>query len=158
MKLPVGVYAVSQSFEGAETAVDFTFQGVTYQAQPGVNAFCYLEELTAAALQAAQQPFCGYQGIPVVILPAGLYKIGTVQESRFRTQLPCAMAILGENAGVSPNCDDLRTANPARQEETVIQVGQREYQALISPVLSGEKVVSLVPAVMPSSTAHSTAE
>jgi len=121
MKLPVGVYAVSQSFEGAETAVDFTFQGVTYQAQPGVNAFCYLEELTDAALQAAQQPFCGYQGIPVVILPAGLYKIGTVRESRFRTQLPCAMAILGENAGVSPNCDDLRTANPARQEETVIQ-------------------------------------
>lgn len=84
-------------------------------------AFCYLEELTDAALQAAQQPFCGYQGIPVVIMPAGLYKIGTVKESRFRTHLPCAMAILGENAGISPNCDDLRTANPARQEETVVQ-------------------------------------
>ena len=93
MKLPVGVYAVSQSFEGAETAVEFTFQGITYQAQLGVNAFCYLEELTNVALQAPEQSFGGYQGIPVVIMPAGLYKIGTVKESRFRTHLPCATPI-----------------------------------------------------------------
>ncbi len=119
MKLPIGVYAVSQSFENAQDTVCFTFQGISYEAQPGINAFSYLEELSKAALQPPEQPFCGYRDVPVVILPAGVYKAGTLQESRFRTYLPCAVAILGENAGISPNASDLRTAAP-RREETVI--------------------------------------
>ena len=119
MKLPVGVYAVSQSFEGAEGSVEFVFCGITYQAQVGVNAFAYLEHLSNISLQAPEVPFCGYSDVPVVILPAGVYKIGTIKESRFRTYLPCAMAILGENAGITPNGLDLCT--PAfRNEESVV--------------------------------------
>lgn len=119
MKLPIGVYVVSQSFENTQDTVHFTFQGISYEAQLGINAFSYLEELSKASLCAPEQPFCGYSDVPVVIMPAGLYKAGTLQESRSRTYLPCAMAILGENAGITPNGPDLRT--PAlRNEETVI--------------------------------------
>lgn len=119
MKLPVGVYAVSQSFEGLEGTVEFMFRGMSCQAEMGINAFCYLEELNDAALQPPEQPFCGYSDVPVVIIPVGVYKIGTVKETRFRTYMPCAMAILGENAGITPNGPDLRT--PAlRNEESVI--------------------------------------
>lgn len=120
MQLPIGVYAVSQSFEGAEGSVQFIFRGLTYEAQLGVNAFVYLEDLSQADLQAPEMPFYGYGDVPVVILPTGVYKIGTVRETRFRTYLPCAMAILGENAGITPNGLDLRS--PAlRNEESVIQ-------------------------------------
>ena len=109
MQLPVGVYAVSQCFDGTEGAVEFTFQGVSYEAQVGVNAFPYLENLCDVALQAVQASFCGYENMPVVLMPAGLYKAGTIKETRFRTYLPRAMAILGENAGLSPNGPDLRS-------------------------------------------------
>ena len=120
MQLPVGVYVVSQSFEGAEGAVTFTFQGVSYEAQVGVNAFPYLENLCDVALQAVQTSFCGYQNMPVILMPAGLYKAGTLKETRFRTYMPCAIAILGENAGISPNGPNLRSEGP-RREETVIK-------------------------------------
>lgn len=120
MKLPKGVYAVSQSFEGAEGSVSFSFRGESYEAQMGKNAFCYLEDLVNLPLSGPDAAFCGYGDTPVVIMPAGVYKAGTLKESRFRTYLPCAMAILGENAGVSPNAADLRTA-ALRREETVIK-------------------------------------
>ena len=120
MQLPVGVYAVSQCFDGTEGAVEFTFQGVSYEAQVGTNAFPHLENLCDVALQAVQSSFCGYENMPVVLMPAGLYKAGTIRETRFRTYLPCAMAILGENAGLSPNGPDLRSEGQ-RREETVIK-------------------------------------
>jgi len=120
MKLPVGVYAVSQAFAEAEGVVRFSFRDQCYEAEMGVSAFCYLEELKEAALQLPEVPFCGYGDTPVVLLPAGLYKAGTVKESRFRTYMPCAITLLGENAGISPNETDLRTA-AARREETVVK-------------------------------------
>ena len=38
-KLPVGVYVVSGVFEGLKGEVEFSFQGQTYSAQVGENAF-----------------------------------------------------------------------------------------------------------------------
>lgn len=118
-QLPVGVYAVSRSFPDA-TAV--TFRGVTYAVTPGVNAFRYMEELAQAQLQCVQAPFLGHEAMPVIIIPAGELPIGTkgTAAQRFRTYLPRAVAILGENAGISPNGPDLRT--PAeRRPESVLQ-------------------------------------
>lgn len=120
-KLPVGVYAVSESFQ--EGTVIFTFKQETYEATVGENAFCCLEELVLQTLLPAKEPFCGYSGIPVVLMVAGLCRIGnrgTTRETRFRTYFPCAAAILGENAGVSPNGEDLRIPAP-RGEESVIE-------------------------------------
>lgn len=120
MQLPVGVYVISQNFEGAEGTVTFHFHGVSYEAEVGANAFAYLEALCDISLQTPETPFCGYGDTPVVLMPAGLYKAGTLKESRFRTYLPCAMTILGENAGISPNGPDLRTEG-VRREETVLE-------------------------------------
>ena len=121
MKLPVGIYVVSQEFLEQSGTVSFTFKGVAYEAQMGVNAFVYLEELSQTQLEKPAEPFCGYSDTPIVILPAGVYKIGNKPYMCFRTYMPCALTILGENAGVSPNSADLRTPNPDRKEESVVQ-------------------------------------
>lgn len=121
MKLPIGIYAVSADFLEQTGEVSFVFQGVTYEAVMGVNAFAYLEEMIQAPLEKPEQPFCGYSDTPIVIIPAGVYKIGSQPYLRFRTYMPCAITILGENAGISPNGPDLRTVNPQRRAESVIQ-------------------------------------
>ena len=120
MLLPKGVYVVSQSFAEQPEQVEFTFQKKTYQAHLGENAFVNLEDLANKELQKPERPFLGYEDTPVVLMPSGLYKIGQVPESFFRTYMPCAITLLGENAGVSPNGADLRTA-AERAEETVIR-------------------------------------
>jgi len=120
-QLPAGVYAVSESF--TEGTVTFTFRQEEYTAQVGRNAFPNLETLVYEDLQEAREPFCGYCGVPVVVLPAGLLHIGSAgktKEERFRTYFPKAPAILGENVGVNPNEADLRTA-ASRREESVIE-------------------------------------
>ena len=121
MKLPAGIYAVSTQFLEQTGEVTFTFKGTTYEAVMGVNAFAYLEEMTQAPLQKAESPFCGYEGTPIVVIPAGIYKIGDQPYMNFRCYMPCAITILGENAGISPNSTDLRTPNPDRKEESVVQ-------------------------------------
>lgn len=120
MLLPKGVYVVSQSFAEQPEQVEFTFQKKTYQAHLGENAFVNLEDLANKELQKPERPFLGYEDTPVVLMPSGLYKIGQVPKSFFRTYMPCAITLLGENAGVSPNGADLRTA-AERAEETVIR-------------------------------------
>ena len=120
LQLPLGVYAVDQNFEELSGQVAVQFQGQEYSAEIGRNAFPYLENLQDISLVPVTDAFCGYRDMPVVIMPAGLYKSGTLKPSRFRTYLPCQMAILGENAGISPNKEDLKTAAD-RREETVIQ-------------------------------------
>ena len=79
MQLPIGIYAVSQSFEGAESAVSLTFQGVTYEATLGKNAFCCLDDLCDASLVAPEAPFCGYGDTPVVLKNFRHLKPSTVE-------------------------------------------------------------------------------
>lgn len=122
MQLPVGVYAVSGEFENRNGQVSFMFKGREYTAQVGENAFPTLDWLTPMTLESVREPFCGYADIPVVVIPAGKVYMGNAQEKaqRFNTFMPCALAILGENAGISPNGADLRTPGD-RKPETKLQ-------------------------------------
>lgn len=135
MQLPIGVYVVSSAFRGKTETVDFLFKGIRYEAQMGINAFYRMEDFVRSApWQSAAEAFCGYVDTPILLLPAGTYVSGTKQEDvtraeRFLTAMPQAVAILGENAGISPNAPDLRTPNPKRGEESVIQ-GDRNFGAI----------------------------
>lgn len=120
--LPLGVYAVSQAFTGQSGEVTFTFHGKVYCATLGKNAFTSLDDLTNLDLVKPKQPFCGYGDTPIILIPAGVLTLGNAPEkaAKFNTFMPCAVTILGENAGISPNETDLRT--PARRnEESVLQ-------------------------------------
>lgn len=125
MQLPIGIYVVSAAFQGKEK-VSFLFKGQEYEAQVGQNAFYRVEDVTRADLQAAKEPFCGYVGMPILLFPRGVYEAGLAYPDiptaeRFCNYLPCAVTVLGENAGISPNGDDLRTPNPLWGEESVFQ-------------------------------------
>lgn len=121
MKLPIGVYAFSEDFAEKEGIVSFVFKGVEYEAEINVNAYANLEVLKNIDFEKPVEPFCGYCDTPVIIMPAGLYHIGRGPEKadKFRTFFPCAVTILGENAGVSPNGADLRT--PTWTKESVVE-------------------------------------
>jgi len=123
MKLPRGVYCVSEAFEQAAGTVEFSFRDQRYQAKMGENAFACVEELIAAELEMPEKAFFGYQDAPVILFPAGVYRAyahATTKETRLRTYFPQAVTILGENVGISPNADDLREGNPLRRTESVI--------------------------------------
>ncbi len=122
MKLPVGVYVVSAAFSQKSDWVSFTFKGTQYEARMGHNSFTSLDELTPLVLDKPVTPFCGYMETPVILVPAGTLKLGTALEktAKFRTYMPCAVTILGENAGISPNGADLRTPGE-RVQETVLE-------------------------------------
>ena len=121
MKLPVGVYVVCAAFEGQTDTVHFVFKGMQYEAQMGINAFCTLEGLIGASLTCPTAPFCGYADTPVALIPSGTYKMGLIKETRKRTLMPCAITLLGENAGISPNAEDLRTPNPLWQNDSILE-------------------------------------
>lgn len=121
MKLPVGIYAVSADFADKTGTVFFTFRDVCYEAQIGYNAFSDMDQLVKQDLVPVQAPFMGYDGRPVVLVPAGILPIGKskIREERFRTFFPCATVILGENAGIDPNGEDLRTPAKRRPESVI---------------------------------------
>ena len=121
MKLPVGIYAVSAAFADKTGTVCFTFRDECYEAQIGENAFFDMDQLVKQALVPVQEPFMGYAGRPVVLVPAGVLPMGNskIREERFRTFFPCAVVILGENAGIDPNGEDLRTPAKRRPESVI---------------------------------------
>ena len=118
-KLPVGVYAISSEFANQTGAVRFTFKGITYEGEMGINAFERPEHLSRITPVNATEDFYGYKDTPIAIVPAGEHNIQIGRENRFRNFLPCALALLGENAGISPNSRDLRTPNPEWSDESV---------------------------------------
>lgn len=133
MQLPIGIYAVCAAFQGKEQ-VSFPFRGQVYEARVGQNAFYRLEDVTRADLQAAQTPFLGYAGTPILLFPAGTYVAGleypdTTRQERFCNYLPRAVTILGENAGICPNAEDLRTQNALWGEESVF-LGSQYFGAV----------------------------
>lgn len=122
MKLPKGLYALSAEFEGRTGSASFTFRDVTYQVQIGENAFENMDLLAARPMVAPEEPFLGYAGRPVVLVGAGILPVGhgETKQEMFRTVFTQPVVILGENAGISPNEEDLRT--PAkRRPESVLQ-------------------------------------
>ncbi len=121
MNLPIGVYVVSTQFENKQGLVSFEFKDNVFSAQIGVNAFTTLEEFVLIDAKKADEDFCGYKDITILIMPKGEYFIGLApeREKKVRTFFPWPVAILGENAGVSPNEKDLRTPS-MRGEESII--------------------------------------
>ncbi len=123
MQLPTGVYAVSSAFQN-KNKVSFFFKGQAYEAQVGKNAFYRVEDFVRAEICPAQEAFCGYVGTPILLFPAGVYEAGkeypdTAKAERFCNYLPQAVTILGENAGISPNGEDIKSVNPLWGAESV---------------------------------------
>ena len=122
MKLPCGLYAVSADFKDLTGAATFSFRDTTYEVEIGINAFSTMDMLAAQPLEAAKEPFLGYADRPIVLVGEGILPMGhgTTKEEMFRTVFTCPVVILGENAGISPNEEDLRT--PAvRRKESILQ-------------------------------------
>lgn len=132
MQLPLGVYVISPAFQEQTGTVSFCFQSTSYTAQAGINAFSRLEDLIKTPLHAATEAFLGYSGTPIFLFPAGTYLVplpGVSKEELLCNYLPCAVTILGENAGISPNGPDKRSPNPQRQTESVF-AGSQYFGAL----------------------------
>ena len=121
MNLPLGVYVVSSAFEQKQGNVSFEFKDNIYTAQMGINAFKTLEDFLLIDAKKAEETFFGYKDITVLIMPKGEYLIGLApeREQKTRTRFPWPVAILGENAGVSPNAENLRTPTMRREESKI---------------------------------------
>ena len=120
--LPKGVYVVHRPFKHQEGDVTFTFRGEEYTATVGENAFYAFEKLVLNPIEAAES-FLGYENTPIVIIPSGVCPVGTVGKCNadlFRTYFPRAMAFVGENMGVTPNGEDLRTPGK-RNAESILE-------------------------------------
>lgn len=101
--LPVGVYAVSAQFTAGSGVSEFVFRGETFRAEAGVSGFARFEEAFEKADRTPEEPFQGGSyTTPVLLVPEGTYEFGKV----LMTPVPRAVAILGEQAGVSPNGSD----------------------------------------------------
>ena len=123
--LPKGYYAVQSDFENAPKDT-FTYRGVTYQVEAGVNLFdsCY-----AADVAATEVPDVVLEGLPyeqftapVILFSAGKHKIGSTRAEA--VSFKASRYLLGEQAGVSPSIwggDDptaVPPLNPARGGDT----------------------------------------
>ena len=135
MKLPIGMYAVSADFKDRTGAAAFMFRDVEYQVEIGENAFENMDLLAAHPLQPVKAPFMGYGDRPIVLVGAGVLPMGhgETKQEMFRTNFPCGVVILGENAGISPNEKDLRT--PAKRRPESILQGSFYFGAI---AMSGE--------------------
>ena len=130
MQLPKGYYAVQGLPDDVPELVadSFTYKGVTYTAEVGVNLF---PTITAALAAATEVPDTILEGLdyekfeaPVILLSTGRHGVGR-KGPKDRIIFDRSIIILGQQAGVSPNLpgtDPLEppAPNPARMggEET----------------------------------------
>lgn len=130
-KLPEGIYVVSADFREREGEVEFDFRGENYTAQIGVNAFGRLDDMAQAADKVPTQPFCGRTfDTPVAVLPAGVYPF-KMTRSDLAVYLARAIAIVGEQMGVSPNAaDNVSLPNPERGGAESVLEGSFYYGAI----------------------------
>ena len=121
-QLPKGYYAVQSDFENAPKDT-FTYKGVTYAVEAGVNLFATCFEANAAAVEVPDEVLAGlpYECFtaPVILFSAGKHVIG---QSRAELILFAASRILlGEQAGVSSSLferespTDVPPLNPVRE-------------------------------------------
>ena len=99
LSLPRGYYAVAADFENAPKDT-FTYKGVTYAVEEGVNLFATALEADAAA---SETPEAVLEGLdydhfeaPVLLFSKGVH-------STKRLLLRGARYLLGEGAGINPN-------------------------------------------------------
>ena len=138
--LPVGVYAVTNlRFENL-----IPFKGECYQGRYGINLFSSLEDLVKVPLVPVEEPFLGYEGVSVVLIPSGVIKVGEIGKTnaeRFRVVFRSPVAILGENMGLDANHhEDVELVNDRRAKESIIQ-GSFYFGAI---AMTGETDGSLI--------------
>ena len=120
-RLPKGYYAVQSDFENAPKD-SFTYRGVTYEVQAGVNLFGSVIEANAAATEA---PDTVLEGLPYESFsaPVLLFSVGTHRIDKLR--ITESRIFLGEGVGISPNlpaakpheCPEM---NPLRADEAKV--------------------------------------
>jgi len=120
-QLPKGYYAVQSDFENAPKD-SFTYKGVTYAAEAGVNLFATCAEANAAAAEVPTEVLAGlpYERFtaPVILISAGKHRIGGSRDNMLK--LSASRILLGEQAGVPSSLFDaedqtaLPALNPAR--------------------------------------------
>ena len=103
-QLPKGYYAVQSDFENAPKDT-FTYRGVTYAVEAGVNLFGTCAEANMAATEVPDTVLEGlpYECFtaPVLLFSAGVHHIGGRREST--VVIDASRVLLGEQAGVDPN-------------------------------------------------------
>ena len=136
-QLPKGYYAVQCLADDVPELVadSFTYKGVTYAAEVGVNLFPTI----AAALAAATEiPDTVLEGLdyekfeaPVVLLSKGVHSVG-LKGAKDQVLFDHSVYILGEKASVSPNLpfgDPMQPQplNPARANEEDESILESEF-------------------------------
>lgn len=115
-QLPKGYYAIQSDFENAPKDT-FTYRGVTYAVEVGVNLFASCAEANAAATEIPEEVLAGlpYEQFtaPVLLFSAGVHHIGGKPENM--VVIGASRVLLGEQAGVDPNVFNTQdpTAVPA---------------------------------------------
>ena len=138
MKLPKGYYAIASDYENAGDS--FSFKGVEYEVEKGVNLFATVTEaLESIGQDTPEEAIDGLEGelytCPVMLLSAGIHLVGKNKLSW--VNLKISVAIVGQKAGISPNLPrengiEAPALNPEREcadEETVL-VGGYDYGAV----------------------------
>ena len=117
LPLPKGYYAVAADFENAPKD-SFTYKGVTYAVQEGVNLFATAPEADAVACEVPEIVLEGldYEKFeaPVILFSVGTHRIDNFNPTSSRY-------VLGEKAGVNPNLaperfGELPPLNPERAD------------------------------------------
>lgn len=117
LSLPRGYYAVAADFENAPKD-QFTYKGVTYAVEEGVNLFATAPEADAAATEVPEVVLEGldYEKFEAPVL---LFSVGTHRIDNFNPT--SSRYVLGEKAGVTPNLapaqfGELPPLNPERAD------------------------------------------
>lgn len=117
LSLPRGYYAVAADFENAPKD-QFTYKGVTYAVEEGVNLFATAPEADAAATEVPEVVLEGldYEKFEAPVL---LFSVGTHRIDNFNPT--SSRYVLGEKAGVNPNLapaqfGELPPLNPERAD------------------------------------------
>ena len=128
-KLPIGYYAVQSDFENAPKD-RFSYKGITYEVEEGVNLFKNLREVFLNMNDSLPEEVIeglSYESFssPVVLFSSGKHSVGVTHKER--APIERSIILLGEGAGVSPNVfsDDPKEApklnsERATENETIL--------------------------------------
>ena len=119
-RLPKGYYAVQPIPDNVPELVadSFTYKGVTYAAEVGINLFPTIKEALDAATEIPDVVLEGlnYEKFeaPVILLAKGSHSVGR-KGTKDQVVFKSSVYVLGEKAGISPSSLYRSVAAPARK-------------------------------------------
>lgn len=141
LTLPRGYYAIQNHYEEHDHST-FTYKGITYAVEAGINLFPSILEANAAATEIPDTvleglPYASFD-TPVLLFSAGTHSIDKYVCDRNIT-------VLGEHAGISPNLfkadrTEMPALNPLRTENETVVTGSYYHGNML---LSEESVSSV---------------